>query len=236
MPRKSALDAPTGDDNAKAAKAILDVLDSCEDLFAHQLIEELDAVDKSLSKQKVLIDLRIATVSGAPHYVWTYPVAVFNALVDLGSRGALSFSPVSATDARFSLLGVKAPHPLLKTGAPSSVMHMLPLKIAKGKVPGGGRFSFAEGGEGTSFDWWPAAAAAVTKTVASKKRSAAKAAPAAPKAATKKAKNPVARKKKPAKKPAAPKAITKSGKAVVAEREAHGHSHGGHECGGHGHM
>ena len=189
--RRSALDPPT-DDNGKAAKAILAVLDSCGKIFAHQLVEEMDAAaDKAAwSKQKVLIDLRIATVSGAPHYVWTYPVAIFNALVDLGSRGALSFLPVTATDARFSLLGVKAPHPLLKTGAPSSVMHMLPLKIAKGKVGGGGRFSFASGGEGTSFDWWPAAAA---PTAASKK-------PAAPAAA------------KASKKPAPPKAAAKASK------------------------
>ena len=54
--RRSALDPPT-DDNGKAAKAILAVLDSCGEIFAHQLVEEMEvdhAADKAAwSKQKV---------------------------------------------------------------------------------------------------------------------------------------------------------------------------------------
>lgn len=130
---------------------IIKLIESCGDegIFAHQILEELHV---KVSATSPLLDLRIATVTGEPHYVWSFPENVFNALITLGSSGALTFTSVSPMDAKLSLLGVKTPHPLLKAGASSStVMHMIPLRVVKGINSSGGYFAFESGG--TSFNW-----------------------------------------------------------------------------------
>lgn len=128
-------------------------------IFAHQIGEELSRA--SGGAKSGALDLRIAS-SGAPLYVWTFPPLLFNALVRLGSRGDISFLPVSGVEGKMSMLGVKGKHPpLIATGADlSKKTHMIPLRVVPGVVAKSGAFHFVGADESsTRFDWNTVAAA-----------------------------------------------------------------------------
>ena len=183
-------------------------------LFAHQIGEELSRT--SGGSKAGALDLRIASSTGAPLYVWSFPPLLFNALVRLGSRGDISFLPVSAVEAKMSLLGVKAKHPpLIATGADLSKPHMIPLRVVPGIVVKSGAFHFVGADEtSTRFDWntgVPETRAVKKPVTAAKKPAAAAKKPAAA------AKKPVTAVKKPA--AAAKKPVTAAKKPAVAVKK-----------------
>lgn len=185
-------------------------------IFAHQIAEEL--AERAGGAAAGVFELRIAAATGAPLYVASLAPTLFTALVRLGAAGKVSFVTASAAEAKMSLIGVKAPHPLLRVGADATKTHMLPMRVVAGRAAGGGRFEFVgEDESATRFVWWPASEAGAGAGAAAKKaRKPKAAAPAAAAAVVPAARAPKAAKAR-APKAAAPKSV-KAAKAAPAAR------------------
>jgi hypothetical protein len=119
------------------------------------MAHELDA---EFAKQKgPRLSLQVPTTGGAlPYFIADLPAPVFAAVVSLCEAGQLSFTTVSAREAKLTFIGHKPRFPLLSLDMAAGQQYLLPMRLVAGVAPGeaggggAGRF-FAAGASATAF-------------------------------------------------------------------------------------